>query len=88
MFSHVMVGTNDIEESRIFYDKIFEVLGAGPGKMYPNLTGQKRYFYNLNGTSFCISEPIDGILPQYQMAQPLDLILKVLSKVMNGIRQE
>ena len=60
MFSHVMVGTNDIEESRIFYDKIFEVLGAGPGKMYPNLTGQKRYFYNLHGTSFCISEPIDG----------------------------
>ena len=88
MFSHVMVGTNDIEESRIFYDKIFEVLGAGPGKMYPNLTGQKRYFYNLNGTSFCISEPIDGNLPQYQMVQPLDLILKVLSRVMNGIRQE
>ena len=47
MFSHVMVGTNNIEESRIFYDKIFEVLGGGPGKLYPNLTGQKRYFYNL-----------------------------------------
>ena len=31
MFSHVMVGTNNIEESRIFYDKIFEVLGGGPG---------------------------------------------------------
>ena len=41
MFSHVMVGTNNIEESRIFYDKIFEVLGGGPGKLYPNLTGQK-----------------------------------------------
>ena len=60
MFSHVMVGTNDIEESRIFYDKIFETLGANPGKMYPNLTGQKRYFYALKGTSFCITEPIDG----------------------------
>jgi catechol 2,3-dioxygenase-like lactoylglutathione lyase family enzyme len=55
-----MVGTNDIEESRIFYDKIFETLGANPGKMYPNLTGQKRYFYALKGTSFCITEPIDG----------------------------
>ena len=60
MFSHVMVGTNNIEESRIFYDKLFEVLGGGPGKLYPNLTGQKRYFYNLEGTSFCITEPIDG----------------------------
>ena len=60
MFSHEMVGTNDIEESRIFYDKIFETLGANPGKMYPNLTGQKRYFYVLKDTSFCITEPIDG----------------------------
>mgnify|MGYP001448043489 FL=1 len=60
MFSHVMVGTNDIEESRIFYDRIFETLGANPGKMYPNLTGQKRYFYALKGASFCITEPIDG----------------------------
>ena len=60
MFSHIMVGTNDIEESRIFYDKIFETLGANPGKMYPNLTGQKRYFYAFKGTSFCVTEPIDG----------------------------
>ena len=60
MFSHVMVGTNDIEESRIFYDKIFETLGANPGKMYPNLTGQKRYFYVHKSTSFCVTEPIDG----------------------------
>ena len=60
MFSHVMVGTNDIEESKIFYDKLFEVLGASPGKMYPSRTGQKRYFYNHQGTSFAITEPIDG----------------------------
>ena len=60
MFSHVMIGTNDIEESRIFYDKLFEALGTGPGKMYPNLTGQKRYFYYFNGSSFVITEPIDG----------------------------
>ncbi len=60
MFSHVMVGVNNIEESRAFYDKIFKVLGADPGKMYPNLSGQKRYFYNFKGTTFCITEPIDG----------------------------
>ncbi len=60
MFSHVMVGANNIEESKLFYDKIFKVLGADPGKMYPNLSGQKRYFYNFKGTTFCITEPIDG----------------------------
>ena len=62
MFSHVMIGSNDIEESKIFYDGLFEVLGVKPGKSFPNLTGQKRYFYNLNGISFCITEPIDGNL--------------------------
>ena len=55
-----MIGTNDIEKSTVFYDKIFETLGANPGKMYPNLTGQKRYFYAFKGTSFCVTEPIDG----------------------------
>ena len=60
MFSHVMLGTNDIEESRKFYDELFDVLGARPGRMYPSLTGDKRYFYNFKDTSFAISEPIDG----------------------------
>ena len=48
MFSHVMVGSNDIEESKNFYDKLFETLDVKPGKLFPNLTCQKRYFYNLN----------------------------------------
>ncbi len=60
MFSHVMLGTNDIEESRKFYDRLFDALGACPGRMYPSRTGEKRYFYNFKDTSFAISEPIDG----------------------------
>ncbi len=60
MFSHVMIGTNDIEKSKLFYDKIFEVLGSKSGRFFPNLTGQTRYFYNLDKSSFVISEPIDG----------------------------
>tara|TARA_B100001057_G_scaffold118453_1_gene117107 strand:- start:907 stop:1284 length:378 start_codon:yes stop_codon:yes gene_type:complete len=55
-----MIGTNDIEKSKLFYDKIFEVLGSKPGRFFPNLTGQTRYFYNLDKSSFVISEPIDG----------------------------
>ena len=60
MFSHVMVGTNDIAESRRFYDKTEETRGANPRKTYQNLTEQKRYFYTFKGTSFCVTEPIDG----------------------------
>ena len=60
MFSHIMVGANDIEKSKIFYDNVLGVLGAKPGLMVPNLTGQTRYFYFLDGMTFCISEPIDG----------------------------
>ena len=29
MFSHVMLGTNDIERSKRFYDAVLGVLGAG-----------------------------------------------------------
>ena len=54
MFSHIMIGTNDIEESRVFYDKLFEVLGARPGKMIPSRTGLKRYFYNFKDTSLSL----------------------------------
>ena len=36
MFSHVMLGANDIEESRIFYDKTMPLLGAREGKLSMN----------------------------------------------------
>ena len=29
MFSHVMVGTNDLEKARSFYDQVMSVLGFG-----------------------------------------------------------
>ena len=60
MFSHVMIGTNNIEESKIFYDNLFQTLGVEPGKMIANATGQKRYFYNLDGIGFILTEPIDN----------------------------
>ena len=31
MFSHIMIGANDIEESKNFYDKVLGVLGCEPG---------------------------------------------------------
>ena len=59
MFSHIMVGANDIEESKKFYDSIFKVLGAEPGVLSVNPTGHNRYMYFLDGNVFLISEPIN-----------------------------
>ena len=31
MFSHVMVGVSDLEQSRKFYDALFATMGISPG---------------------------------------------------------
>ena len=59
MFSHIMVGANDIEESKLFYDKVLGVLGSAPGALTVNPTGHKRYMYVVGEIMFLISEPID-----------------------------
>ncbi len=60
MFSHVMVGTNDIERSKRFYDAVLGALGAGEPVRNQNETGQTRLFYRHDGGTFCVSEPING----------------------------
>ena len=60
MLSHVMVGVNDIEKSRAFYNAVLGVLGAGDPLENVNPTGQTRLFYSHNGSTFCLSEPING----------------------------
>lgn len=60
MLSHVMVGTNDIARSQRFYDAVLAVLGAGPAVRNDNATGQTRLFYRHDGSTFCVSQPIDG----------------------------
>ena len=61
MFSHVMLGANDIEESKAFYDKTMVVLGTKLGKLSMNHDGITRYVYYINNqNSFMISEPING----------------------------
>ena len=60
MFSHVMVGSSDIERSKAFYDAVLGVLGAGAPMEDRNDTGQTRLFYRHNGSLFGLSEPING----------------------------
>jgi len=60
MFSHVMVGSNDIERSKTFYDAVLGVIGAGESFRDQNRTGQTRLFYRHDGGTFCVSQPING----------------------------
>lgn len=60
MFSHVMVGSNDLERSKRFYGALLAVLGAGEPVRNSNATGQNRLFYRHDGGTFCVSEPING----------------------------
>src|SRR5690606_21407722 len=60
MLNHVMVGSNDIERSKRFYDAVLGVLGAGEPLRHKAGTGQMRLFYRHNGSTFCVTEPSNG----------------------------
>jgi len=56
MFSHVMLGADDVAASKKFYDALMEVLGHGPGVM----DDHGRCFYYEKTGVFALSKPIDG----------------------------
>ncbi len=56
MFSHIMVGANDVMESKDFYDAALGALGIEPGVMDP----KGRCFYRTPTGVFAITPPIDG----------------------------
>lgn len=60
MFSHVMVGSNDIGRSKRFYDAVLGVIGVGEPLRNQNGTGHTRIFYRHDGGTFCVSEPINS----------------------------
>ena len=56
MFSHVMIGTNDLDRARRFYDAVLGTLGAGPG----TIVNGNRLAYDHGGNRFVVGTPIDG----------------------------
>ncbi|WP_070157618.1 VOC family protein [Sphingobium phenoxybenzoativorans] len=56
MFSHVMLGANDLAAARQFYDATFAALG-GPAGRYD---AKGRILYMHDGGLFMLSKPIDG----------------------------
>jgi catechol 2,3-dioxygenase-like lactoylglutathione lyase family enzyme len=55
VFSHIMVGTNDLERARAFYDALLGVLGAKPGRRQGD-----RYFWRTPTGVFAVTLPRDG----------------------------
>lgn len=53
MFGHVMLGVNDLEASKKFYDAVLGTVGVGPG-----VTNKNRYFYRSPGGTIGITTPI------------------------------
>ncbi len=56
MFSHIMVGANDTQESKVFYDAVLGAMGYEPGVF----DEKGRCFYFTKSGIFSISKPIDG----------------------------
>ena len=52
MYSHMMVGSNDLERSKRFYDALFEKEGRQDDK--------GRLSYGRKGSVFMVTSPIDG----------------------------
>src|ERR1700750_1437243 len=57
VFSHVMIGTNDLEKAKAFYDALLGTLGVLPATVDRN-----RIFYRTEAGVFSVSKPINGEL--------------------------
>lgn len=55
MFSHVMLGTNDLDRAKAFYDAVLGTLGVAPG-----FVDRHRIFWRTPTGVFSVSMPING----------------------------
>lgn len=55
MFSHVMIGTNDLDKAKSFYDALLRTLDIPPAAV-----DRHRIFYRTKTGVFSVSKPIDG----------------------------
>ncbi|MCJ2009852.1 MULTISPECIES: VOC family protein [unclassified Methylobacterium] len=56
MFTHVMIGSNDLARAQAFYDATFAALGGKPGEM----DARGRLIYVYDGGRLMVTTPIDG----------------------------
>jgi len=55
MFSHIMIGTNDLEKAKVFYDALLGTLGVRPARV----DGHRIFYFTKTGV-FSVSKPING----------------------------
>ena len=55
MFSHIMIGANDLDRAKSFYDTLLGALGVPPA-----MVDGHRIFYMTPTGIFGVSKPIDG----------------------------
>lgn len=55
MFTHIMVGANDVEKAKAFYDAALGALGISEG----HVKGERAYYRGANG-AFGVGKPADG----------------------------
>ncbi len=60
MFSHVMLGSNDIERAKRFYDAVLGTIGASEPFQDTTKSGHLRLFYRHEGSTFGVTQPING----------------------------
>lgn len=56
MFSHIVIGADDVERSRKFYDAVLQPLGVSPGTM----DSRGRAIYMTPQGLFVVTKPING----------------------------
>ena len=55
MFSHIMIGTNDLDRAKAFYDPLLATLDVKPA-----IVDRHRIFYRSPTGTFSVSLPING----------------------------
>ena len=56
MFSHIMIGTNNLDAAKTFYDATMGAIGINPAMV----DDKGRLIYMHNGSIFIITSPING----------------------------
>ena len=81
MFSHVMIGTNDLEKAKSFYDALLATLDVRPARVDGH-----RIFYMTKTGVFAVSKPINGQPRQLPMVAPSALSATRPSRSTPGMR--
>jgi catechol 2,3-dioxygenase-like lactoylglutathione lyase family enzyme len=82
MFSHIMVGAKNVQESKVFYDAVLGALGYEPGV----IDEKGRCFYLTRRGNFAITKPIDGEPACHGNGSTTGFSAKIRRKWMPGIQ--